>query len=65
MKKTLFSLVFAIMFSLALGSCNWFASGASTEVDTLATDSVALVDSTVVDSVVIAIDTVAVDSVVE
>ena len=63
MKKTIFSLVFAIMFSMALGSCNWFATGVSTDADSIAVDSVVLIDSTVVDSV--AIDTVAIDSVAE
>ncbi len=58
MRKTIFIFAFAIMFSMALGSCGNGATGAATDVD-----SVAVVeDTTVVDSVVA--DTVAVDSVV-
>ena len=57
MKKTIFSLVFAIMFGMALGSCGNGATGAATEVD-----SVVVEDTAVVDSVVA--DTVAMDSVV-
>ena len=60
MRKTIFSLVFAIMFGMALCSCGNGATGAATDVDSTAVDSAAVevVDTTVVDSVVA--DTVAV-----
>lgn len=62
MRKTIFSLMFAIMFSMALGSCNCGGAGNTTDADSTA------VDSTVVDSVVVvdslAADTVALDSIV-
>ena len=54
MKKTIFAFCFAIMFSMALGSCGNCA-GAATDADSTT------VDSAVVDSVVA--DTVALDSI--
>ena len=58
MRKTIFSLMFAIMFGMTLGSCGNGAAVAATDVDSTVVDS-AVVDSTVVDT-----DTVALDSVV-
>ena len=61
MRKTIFAFLFAIMFSMAIGSCG---NGTATPTDV---DSVA-VDTTVVDSMVtidsIAVDTIAVDTIV-
>lgn len=58
MKKTILSFMFAIMFSMALGSCGNGTTGASDDVDTVAVDSVEVVDTVAVDSV--SADTVAV-----
>ena len=58
MKKTIFTLMFAIMFGMALGSCGNGAKE-STTVDSTAVDTV------VVDSTVVAADTVASDSIVK
>ena len=58
MRKTIFSLMFAIMFGMTLGSCGNGATGATTDIDST------VVDSVVVDSTVVAADTVALDSVV-
>ena len=58
MKKTIFTLMFAIMFGMALSSCGNGATK-STTVDSTAVDTV------VVDSTVVAADTVASDSIVK
>ena len=51
MRKTIFSLMFAIMFGMTLGSCGNGATGAATDNDST------VVDSVVVDSTVAAADT--------
>ena len=56
MRKTIFSLVFAIMFGMALCSCGNGTTGATIGSDSLS------VDTAVVDT--LAADTVAIDSVV-
>ena len=56
MKKTIFSLMFAMMVGMALCSCG-NGKAEATDVDSVAVDSVEVVDTTVVDSV--AADTVA------
>ena len=61
MRKTIFAFLFAIMFSMAIGSCGNGTSTA-TDVDSTVVDSIEVVDSFAVDSV--AADTVAVDSIV-
>lgn len=61
MRKTIFAFLFAIMFSMAIGSCGNGTGTATEGVDSTAVDTV-LVDSMTVDS--IAVDTVAVDSTV-
>jgi hypothetical protein len=64
MRKTIFAFLFAIMFSMAIGSCG-NGTGTATDVDSTAVDTTvvdSLVDSLVVDSVVA--DTVAVDTTV-
>ena len=58
MKKTIFAFLFAIMFSMAIGSCG-NGTGTVTSIDSTAVDSI---DTVMVDSA--AVDTVAVDSVV-
>ena len=60
MRKTIFAFLFAIMFSMAIGSCG-NGTGTATDVDSTAVDTT-VVDSLVVDSVVA--DTVAVDTTV-
>ena len=61
MKKTIFAFLFAIMFSMAIGSCG-NSTTTATDVDSTAVDSIEAVDSILVDSVVA--DTVAVDTTV-
>ena len=67
MRKTIFAFMFAIMFSMALGSCNCGGAGNTTDVDSLTVDST-VVDSTVIGSIAVvdslAADTVALDSIV-
>lgn len=58
MKKTIFAFLFAIMFSMAIGSCG-NGKGTATDVDSTAVDTV---DTVLVDTVVA--DTVAVDTTV-
>lgn len=58
MKKTIFAFLFAIMFSMAIGSCG-NGTGTATDVDSTAVDTV---DTVLVDTVVA--DTVAVDTTV-
>ena len=53
MKKTIFAILFAIMFSMAIGSCG-NAPATVTNVDSTAVDTV-LVDSALTDTV--AVDT--------
>lgn len=60
MKKTILSLMFAMMFGMALCSCG-NATGSATDVDSTAVDSV---DTVLVDSAVVVADSIAVDSVV-
>ena len=62
MRKTIFAFMFAIMFSMALGSCGNGATVAATDEDSTAVDTM-VVDSLVVDSVVA--DTVAFDAIEE
>lgn len=58
MKKTIFAFLFAIMFSMAIGSCG-NGTGTATDVDSTAVDTI---DTIAVDTVVL--DTVAVDTTV-
>ncbi len=56
MKKTIFAFIFAMMFGMAISSCN--GTGTATNgTDSTAVDSVEVVDS-------FAVDSVAVDSIV-
>lgn len=59
MKKTIFAFIFAIMFSMAIGSCGNGTGTATNSVDSVAVDTMYNV---AIDS--IAADTVAVDSTV-
>lgn len=58
MKKTIFAFLFAIMFSMAIGSCG-NGTGTATDIDSTAVDTL---DTVLVDTVVA--DTVAVDTTV-
>ena len=62
MRKTIFGFMFAIMFSMALGSCNCGGAGNTTDVDSTAVDTTVVDSIAVVDS--LAADTVALDSIV-
>lgn len=59
MKKTIFSIMFAMMMSIIVCSCTGNSTVAAPAVDSTEVDSIEVVDSVLVDSV--AVDSVCVD----